>query len=284
MKSLFRRQVMYPDHRQGKHYRSQDAVDETQRGGDYTELIGAKGSGLAFIAHGNDYARTSLRKGSIECPAKDFGGSRSRFAATEAEAQSRISRYISRPAMLPNQRELVSDAITTTFGTSQGPRHPQIESWSRLSRPRLRHSAFNHSAGTSGRPRSTAPQQQPWHTSTCPITSRFVVRDFPSAIDLIPEYTIPEYSNYMAHISNDGGKKLLTRVRRIRGQIEGIERAIQEGTDCYAVLQQTAAARGALGGLMAELIDGHVRHHVSSPTEREKATNELMQIVRSYLR
>jgi DNA-binding FrmR family transcriptional regulator len=88
----------------------------------------------------------------------------------------------------------------------------------------------------------------------------------------------------MAHISNDGGKKLLIRVRRIRGQIEGIERAIQEGTDCYAVLQQTAAARGALGGLMAELIDGHVRHHVSSPTEREKATNELMQIVRSYLR
>jgi DNA-binding FrmR family transcriptional regulator len=87
----------------------------------------------------------------------------------------------------------------------------------------------------------------------------------------------------MAHISNDG-KKLLTRVRRIRGQIEGIERAIQEGTDCYAVLQQTAAARGALGGLMAELIDGHVRHHVHSPTEREKATDELMEIVRSYLR
>lgn len=88
----------------------------------------------------------------------------------------------------------------------------------------------------------------------------------------------------MAHISNDGGKKLLARVRRIRGQIEGIERAIQEGNDCYAVLQQTAAARGALGGLMAELIDGHIRHHVHSATEREKATDELMEIVRSYLR
>ena len=88
----------------------------------------------------------------------------------------------------------------------------------------------------------------------------------------------------MAHINNDGGKKLLARVRRIRGQIEGIERAIQEGTDCYAVLQQTSVARGALGGLMAELIDGHIRHHVHSSTEREKATNELMEIVRSYLR
>jgi DNA-binding FrmR family transcriptional regulator len=88
----------------------------------------------------------------------------------------------------------------------------------------------------------------------------------------------------MAHITNDGGERLLTRVRRIRGQIEGIERAIQKGNDCYAVLQQTAAARGALGGLMAELIDGHIRHHVHNATKREKATDELMQIVRSFLR
>ncbi len=88
----------------------------------------------------------------------------------------------------------------------------------------------------------------------------------------------------MAHISNDGGKKLLSRVRRIRGQIEGIERAIEEGNDCYAVLQQTVAARGALGGLMAELIDGHIRHHVHGADDREQATDELMEIVRSYLR
>jgi DNA-binding FrmR family transcriptional regulator len=88
----------------------------------------------------------------------------------------------------------------------------------------------------------------------------------------------------MAHITEDGGKKLLARVRRIRGQIAGIERAIQEGNDCYAVLQQTAAVRGALGGLMAELIDGHIRHHVNNAAERERATEELMQIVRSYMR
>jgi DNA-binding FrmR family transcriptional regulator len=86
----------------------------------------------------------------------------------------------------------------------------------------------------------------------------------------------------MAHIAND--KKLLARVRRIRGQIEGIERSIESGNDCYAVLQQTAAARGALSGLMAELIDGHIRHHVNDPAQREQATEELMQIVRSYLR
>jgi DNA-binding FrmR family transcriptional regulator len=88
----------------------------------------------------------------------------------------------------------------------------------------------------------------------------------------------------MAHIKDDGGKKLLARVRRVRGQIDGIERAITEGNDCYKVLQQTAAARGALSGLMAELIDGHIRHHVLRQAKGDQAADELMEIVRSYLR
>jgi DNA-binding FrmR family transcriptional regulator len=56
--------------------------------------------------------------------------------------------------------------------------------------------------------------------------------------------------------------------------MEGIERAIQKGNDCYAVWQQTAAERGALGGLMAELIDGHIRHHVHSlPNGKKQRMN-----------
>ena len=88
----------------------------------------------------------------------------------------------------------------------------------------------------------------------------------------------------MAHLSNDPDKKLLARVRRIRGQIESIERAIEGNPDCYAVLQQTAAARGALNGLMAELIEGHIRHHVVADTKNGKGAEELIEIVRSYLR
>ncbi len=88
----------------------------------------------------------------------------------------------------------------------------------------------------------------------------------------------------MAHISSDPDKKILARVRRIRGQIDSIERAIEESADCYAVLQQTAAARGALNGLMIELIDGHIRHHVLGDTNNGKGAEELMEIVRSYLR
>jgi DNA-binding FrmR family transcriptional regulator len=88
----------------------------------------------------------------------------------------------------------------------------------------------------------------------------------------------------MAHLSSDSDKKLLTRVRRVRGQIEGIERAIEESTDCYAVLQQAAAARGALNGLMAELIEGHIRHHVLEDAKSGRGAEELIDIVRSYLR
>jgi len=90
----------------------------------------------------------------------------------------------------------------------------------------------------------------------------------------------------MSHIRQEGGKRLLGRVRRIRGQIDGIERALEESDDCYAVLQQTAAARGALNGLMAELIDAHIRHHVvgSGKEHKDRGAEELMEIVRSYLR
>ena len=88
----------------------------------------------------------------------------------------------------------------------------------------------------------------------------------------------------MAHINSDPDRKILARVRRIRGQIEGIERAIEESTDCYAVLQQTAAVRGAVNGLIAELIEGHIRHHVLGDTKNGRGAEELIEIVRSYLR
>src|ERR1700720_2156879 len=113
MKSLLGRQIMHPHGRQGEHDRSQDAVYETQGGCNHSDMIGTRPGGWAFVFHKNNYARTSLRNGSMECPANDFGGANSRFAATEAEAQSRMSRYMSWPVILPNQRELVSDAIPT---------------------------------------------------------------------------------------------------------------------------------------------------------------------------
>jgi FrmR/RcnR family transcriptional regulator, repressor of frmRAB operon len=84
-------------------------------------------------------------------------------------------------------------------------------------------------------------------------------------------------------------EKLIARVRRIRGQIEGVERAILDKKDCYEVLRTVAAARGALNGLVAEIIEDHVRFDVLDPDvppdeARARAVEELIDIVRTYVR
>jgi DNA-binding FrmR family transcriptional regulator len=66
-------------------------------------------------------------------------------------------------------------------------------------------------------------------------------------------------------------------------------RALGEERECADVLQLVAACRGALNGLMAELIEGHLRFHVLSPNGRNSATQteaaeELMEVVRTYLK
>lgn len=82
--------------------------------------------------------------------------------------------------------------------------------------------------------------------------------------------------------------KLLARVRRIRGQVEAIERALEAETGCAEVLQLVAAARGATNGLMAELIEDHIREHVVGPDrskgEQDAAVDELIDVVRAYLK
>jgi DNA-binding FrmR family transcriptional regulator len=84
-------------------------------------------------------------------------------------------------------------------------------------------------------------------------------------------------------------EKLIARVRRIRGQIEGIERAIVDEKGCYDVLQTVTAARGALNSLVAEMIEDHVRYHVLDPDQkaspkRARAADELIDIVRAYVK
>ncbi|MDN5874517.1 MAG: metal/formaldehyde-sensitive transcriptional repressor, partial [Sinobacteraceae bacterium] len=58
--------------------------------------------------------------------------------------------------------------------------------------------------------------------------------------------------------------KLLARVRRIRGQVEALERAIDDEKGCAEVLHQIAGARGAIQGLMVEVAEQHVREHIAA--------------------
>ena len=80
---------------------------------------------------------------------------------------------------------------------------------------------------------------------------------------------------------------MLARVRRIRGQVEAIEKTVNSEHECADLLQLIAAARGAMNGLMNEVVEGHVRHHVLSrkPTSAERqGADELIEIVRSYFK
>ena len=77
-------------------------------------------------------------------------------------------------------------------------------------------------------------------------------------------------------------EKLLARVRRIRGQIEAIERALDGEAGCERVMHLIAGARGAMAGLMAEVVEDHVRTHLAhADTE---ATEQLLEVVRTYLK
>jgi DNA-binding FrmR family transcriptional regulator len=88
-------------------------------------------------------------------------------------------------------------------------------------------------------------------------------------------------------VSRDDEKtKLLRRLGRIRGQVEAIQRALEEDTSCVAVLQQATACRGALDGFIAEVIEDHIRERMVQEIDRARAVNaaeELIGIVHSYL-
>ena len=83
--------------------------------------------------------------------------------------------------------------------------------------------------------------------------------------------------------------KLLNRVKRLQGQMRGIERLLEADGDCGLVLQTLAASRGAISSLMAEVLEDHIRYHVVDPnipagSEQAQATEQLIDLVRSYLR
>lgn len=90
--------------------------------------------------------------------------------------------------------------------------------------------------------------------------------------------------------SPDDKKRALTRLRRIKGQAEALERAIEAEAECGVLLQQIAALRGAAGGLMAEVLDIHLREsigHAIGVAGVTPATDELdaiMKILRTYLK
>ncbi|MCB1702145.1 MAG: metal/formaldehyde-sensitive transcriptional repressor [Pseudomonadales bacterium] len=92
----------------------------------------------------------------------------------------------------------------------------------------------------------------------------------------------------MSHTSKDK-KQLLTRVRRIKGQASAIESALEkDDADCSSILQQIAAIRGAVNGLMFHVMEGHIREHLGSEDvsarQRQDDLEEVLGVLRSYLK
>ena len=91
----------------------------------------------------------------------------------------------------------------------------------------------------------------------------------------------------MSHVLRNKAK-LALRVGRIRGQMDAVARALDEEAECGEVLRLIASARGAMNGLMAEVLADHIRHHAfqgaRTGSESERAADEVIDVVRSYLK
>lgn len=87
-------------------------------------------------------------------------------------------------------------------------------------------------------------------------------------------------------------KRALARVRRIRGQLDALERALEAGSDCGPVLQQLAAVRGAVNGLMSSVLESHLREEFGQMAQtsnkssggRTDGIETAVALVRSYLK
>jgi DNA-binding FrmR family transcriptional regulator len=109
--------------------------------------------------------------------------------------------------------------------------------------------------------------------------------DRAAALDV---YRVPPYLISVSHTIKHKSK-LIGRVRRIKGQLEAVERALESEIGCADVLMLVASVRGAIGGLTSELLEEHIRHHVVDPAqekdpEKAKGAADLIDVIRTYLK
>ena len=107
---------------------------------------------------------------------------------------------------------------------------------------------------------------------------------------LIVFYRVAAYatSDLMTHTIREK-QQLLARVRRIKGQVEAIERALNDEAGCEPVMHLIAGVRGAMAGLMAEVVEDHVRTHLVDAGQfpgalNVEATEQLLAVVKTYLK
>lgn len=84
-----------------------------------------------------------------------------------------------------------------------------------------------------------------------------------------------------------GAKKIVSRIHRLQGQLGGLLRSIEDQDDCYSILQTASACRGAFHGLFTELLEDHIRSHLTEAKDLKSArreSEEVLRILKSYLK
>ncbi len=82
----------------------------------------------------------------------------------------------------------------------------------------------------------------------------------------------------------------LKRLRRIEGQVRGLQRMVEEGRYCADILVQISSVQEALRGVGQALLRNHLRHCATSaiqhgsPAEAEAMYNELVELFTKYSR
>ena len=88
----------------------------------------------------------------------------------------------------------------------------------------------------------------------------------------------------MSHLTREQ-LDLVTRTKKVIGQLESVLHALEEDAHCADVLQRLAAARGAINSLMGELLEDHIRNHMPRNSKSsEEAADDVIEIVRTYLK
>ena len=107
--------------------------------------------------------------------------------------------------------------------------------------------------------------------------------------------SVKEKNHERNHVRKDSSpaistekQKLFSRIKRLNGQIGAVERAVADGDECADILMLLAAIRGGVNSLMAEILEDHVRLHITHPERgpgsREELTEDLISLVRAYLK
>lgn len=99
----------------------------------------------------------------------------------------------------------------------------------------------------------------------------------------------PRHSRALHHDARSKDR-LLTRLRRIEGQVRGLQKMVEDERYCADVLTQVAAVQASLRGAAEVLLQGHLRHCVTGalrsgdPAEAEAIYGELTDLFKKYAR